>query len=244
MTSLQQHAYPPDAQFLQRFFKTAPGQYGAGDIFLGVRVPVTRRVCKPYLALPPDQVDKLLESPFHEHRLAAVIIMASQAQRAVKNQDTATAKQLYQQYCRQRRRINNWDIVDVSCPQVVGGYLYHFTSKQWQPLSSLAASEWLWDRRIAIISTLYFIRQGWLEPTWDIATTLLQDSHDLIQKAVGWMLREAGKHNQAALLDFLEQHAVVMPRTMLRYSIEKLSPSQRKFYLARKQSLANSGIKK
>lgn len=219
---------PTDAVFAQRFFKTGKGQYGEGDIFLGIRVPVVRKIAATYRALPLDQIETLLESPIHEHRLAALVIMTEQAKRA----DPAQHKALYDLYLRRTDRINNWDLVDISCRDVVGGYLL---DKPRQPLYTLAVSKDLWERRIAIVSTWQFIRVGQLDDTFAIAKLLLKDTHDLIHKAVGWMLRETGKRDEGALKHFLDLHAAEMPRTALRYALERLHPGDKEFYMTRKQ---------
>ncbi len=226
MHALDKLGNAQDAAFLQRFFKTGEGQYGAGDKFIGVRVPDTRKVCRLFQDLSLVEIEKLLESPVHEHRLGAVIIMAEQAKRS---RDPAHKKALYDLYLRRTDRINNWDIVDVSCRDVVGGYLQ---DKSRAPLYKLAKSRNIWERRIAIISTWQFIRTGDLNDTFKIAEILLTDTHDLIHKAVGWMLREAGKKDRAALLAFLDKHAAVMPRTALRYAIEHLPPEQKSHYMS------------
>lgn len=221
---LNAHENPADAEFLQRFFKTGKGQYGEGDVFIGLRVPQTRMITKKYRDLPLAEIEKLLDSPIHEHRLAAVIIMAERAKRAKEFEK----KDLYDLYLRRTDRINNWDIVDTSCRDVVGGYLMH---KARDPLYKLARSEKMWERRISVVSTWQFIRVGDLDDTFKIAEMLLDDKQDLMHKATGWMLREAGKRDEARLKDFLDQHAAVMPRTMLRYSLEKLHPADRAYYM-------------
>lgn len=217
-----------DAKFLQRFFKTGEGQYGAGDVFIGVRVPAVRRVAAKYKDLSLEELPKLLASPVHEHRLAAVIIMTNQSKRA----DEQGKRELYDLYLRSTDRINNWDIVDVSCRDVVGGYL---APRSKQPLYVLARSKSIWERRIAIVSTWQFIREGELDETFKIAAMLGDDSHDLIHKAVGWMLREAGKKDETRLRKFLDQYAATMPRTMLRYSIERLPSQDRQAYMRQKE---------
>ncbi len=218
---------PTDAVFLQRFFKTGPGQYGEGDIFLGIRVPVTREVAAQYRTMNLTELEKLLESPIHEHRLAAAIIMSEQFKRA----DAANKKALYNLYLRRTDRINNWDLVDTSCLVIVGGYLL---DKPRDVLYKLARSKDIWERRIAMVSTARFISQGQLQDTFAIAELLLTDTHDLIHKAVGWMLREAGKKDEAALKAFLDKHAGTMPRTALRYSLERLHPADRAHYMSQK----------
>ena len=184
-----------DIDFMMRFFKTGKGQYGEGDVPMGVRVPEIREVCKKYADLSLKDIETLLESPLHEVRQGAAIIMANQAIKAKKDQ--ASRKALYDLYMRRTDRINNWDIVDCSCRDVVGGYLL---DKSREPLYKLAKSDNLWERRIAMVSTWEFIRKGDLADTFKIAEMLLGDKQDLIHKAVGWMLREAGKKDRSALL--------------------------------------------
>lgn len=226
---LNAHEDPAAADFAQRFFKTGKGQYGEGDVFIGLRVPLIRKIAAKYRQLPIDEIEKLLVSPIHEHRLAGVIIMAEQAKRAKPDQH----KQLYELYLKRTDRINNWDIVDASCRDVVGGYLQ---DKSRQPLYDLAKSKDLWERRIAIVSTWQFIRTSDLDDTFKLSEVLMNDDQDLIHKAVGWMLREAGKKDEARLKDFLDQWAAKMPRTMLRYSLEKLHPEERAYYMRQKSS--------
>jgi 3-methyladenine DNA glycosylase AlkD len=230
--ALQKHAKVDDGAFLQGFFKTGEGQYGEGDIFIGVRVPMTRTVCKTFKDLPLDEIDKLLASPIHEHRLAAVILLSNQFAKA----DDRMRKAIFETYMRGLRggRINNWDIVDVSAEYVVGEYL---RDKPRDLLFELAASDDIWRRRAAMVGTFAFIKKGDPSTSLLIAEKLLHDKHDLIQKAVGWMLREIGKRvDRAVLLQFLDEHAHVMPRTMLRYSIEHLPPGQRQHYLGLRQT--------
>lgn len=231
LAALEAHASHADAQFLTRFFKTGEGQYGAGDQFIGVRVPDTRQVAKRFVKASLTDLEELLESPIHEMRLCAVIIMAEQAKRA----DDGLHRELFELYLNRADRINNWDIVDASCRGVVGGYLMHHPAKQ-KLLDKLAVSQDLWTRRIAMVSTWQFIRAGQLEPTFRIAALLLNDEHDLIHKAVGWMLREAGKKNELELRQFLARYKNTMPRTALRYAIEKFSPEDRAQFMKRSKS--------
>jgi 3-methyladenine DNA glycosylase AlkD len=217
---------PADAQFLQRFFKTGPGEYGHGDVFLGIRVPETRKLARKYAELPLSQVRRLLHAKEHEARLVALIILTIQYPRA----DADQQQQIFDFYLAHTKCINNWDLVDVSAPSVVGAHLY---GKDTARLDELAASRLLWDRRIAIIATQYFIRRGEFRPTLRLARKLLNDRHDLIHKAVGWMLREVGNKDRTSLIEFLDEHHRDMPRTMLRYAIEKFEPSVRSSYLAR-----------
>ena len=222
---LNKHENPADAVFLQRFFKTGKGEYGEDDIFIGLRVPQTRKIAKQFNNLALPEIEKLLESPVHEHRLAALVIMTNQAKKA----DDSHKKTLYDLYLKRTDRINNWDLVDISCREVVGGYLM---DKSRAPLYKLAKSKDLWERRIAMVSTWQFIREGQLDDTFAIAELLLYDTHDLIHKAVGWMLREAGKKDEAALKEFLDARAITMPRTALRYSIERLHPADKVRYMS------------
>lgn len=209
------------------FFKTYDGGYGAGDKFIGIRVPVTRSVCRKYRDLSLEEIEKVLDSPVHEHRLAAVIIMAEQAKRA----DEKQKNNLFDLYLRRHDRINNWDLVDTACTYVVGNYLL---DKPRTVLYKLTKSQDVWERRTAIVSTGAFIRKGDLGDTFVISEMLLHDKHDLIHKATGWMLREAGKRDEAALKKFLDKHAHEMPRTMLRYSLEKLNSNEKAHYMAMK----------
>ena len=223
---LNQHASDTDAIFLQRFFKTGPGEYGEGDQFIGLRVPQTRQICRDFFELSIDQIEIMLGSPIHEHRLAGLIIMSNQAKS--KKFPTSHKELLYELYLRRTDRINNWDLVDTSCRYVVGGYLM---DKPRDILYQLAESNDLWERRIAIVSTWEFIRHGDLDDTFRLSKVLKNDKQDLIHKASGWMLREAGKKDIDRLVEFLDENATTMPRTMLRYSIEKLPETQRRYYL-------------
>lgn len=233
MMALDKYSSDSDAIFLQHFFKTGPGQYGEGDIFIGVRVPDNRKVCKQYIALPMDEVDKLLVSPIHEHRLSGVYILCYKYKKA----NNFERKEIFELYIKAlyAGHINNWDIVDMSCPTVVGEYLL---DKNRDILYTLAKSQKLWEKRVAIISTYAFIRSGDFSTTLDIADILLNDSHDLIHKAVGWMLREVGKRiDEEILIDYLEKNASVMPRTMLRYACEKLSVDKKQYFYNLKNTI-------
>ena len=216
-----------EIDLLGRFFKTGKGEYAEGDIFIGVTVPANRKICKKYHGMNITEIEAALESPIHEVRLAAVMIMADKA----KKTDGALKKTLYDLYLRRTDRINNWDIVDSSCRDVVGEYLL---DKPRDPLYKLARSADLWERRIAMVSTSAFMRAGQDADVYKIAEMLLGDKHDLIHKAVGWMLREAGKRvSRPHLLAFLDKHAKTMPRTALRYAIEHLDPLTRQEYMKR-----------
>ena len=217
---------PDDAVFLQRFFKTGPGEYGAGDVFLGIRVPQSRVIAKKYRELPFPELKKLLHAKEHEARLVALIILTLQYPKA----DDDGQQKIFDFYLANTKYINNWDLVDASAGAIVGAHLFGGDTSL---LDELAESELLWERRIAIIATHYFIRKGQFKDTLRIAKKLLGDKHDLIHKAVGWMLREVGNKDRSALVKFLDKHHRNMPRTMLRYAIEKFDASVRSGYLAR-----------
>ena len=222
--ALREHANKNIAEHSARFFKTGPGEYAEGDKFIGVRVPKIRRVAKEYRELSLESVLKLLQSGIHEERFLALSILVLKYEKG----DEREQKSIYHQYLKHTKFINNWDLVDTSCHKIVGPYLLERDRK---PLYRLAMSEDLWERRISIISTYYFIKQKDLDDTFGLAKILLRDSHDLIHKAVGWMLRECGKVNQSAEDDFLKSHYKDMPRTMLRYAIEHFPNSKRVKYL-------------
>lgn len=223
---LQSLASPDDALFLQRFFKTGPGEYGEGDMFIGIRIPVLRNVARSALDLPAADVKKLLHSGIHEERMLALLILVLRF-RNKKTTDEERGR-IYRFYLDHTAFINNWDLVDLSSEYIVGPYL---EDKPRDPLYQLARSSLLWDRRIAIIATFHFIRLHDFSDTLSLSELLLNDSHDLVHKAVGWMLREIGKRNPAAEEDFLQKHYTRMPRTMLRYAIEKFPESRRQAYL-------------
>lgn len=221
-----------DAVFLQRFFKTGPGEYGEGDVFIGVRVPQTRAVAKRFAGLPLTEVRTLLDSPVHEHRLAGLIIVNAAFARAsgARHRDDAERAGLADFYLRAVRagRVNNWDLVDASAEYVLGAYL---VDRPRQLLEELAASPVLWERRVAVLSTFAFIKLGDASTTLLLAARLLDDREDLMHKAVGWMLRETGKRvDRRLLLDFLDAHAARMPRTMLAYATEHLDAETRARY--------------
>jgi 3-methyladenine DNA glycosylase AlkD len=226
LAELEKYAAPGDAEFLGRFFKTGKGQYGEGDVFIGVRVPKTRIVAKLFKDLSIEELETLLEHPIHEVRLCAVIIMADEAGRA----DEQRCKMLYDLYLKRTDRINNWDIVDTSCRDVVGGYLLKHP-EEMDVLKKLARSKNLWERRIAMVSTWQFIRVKKFGPTFEIAGMLLGDKEDLMHKAVGWMLREVEKRDAAPVRAFLEKHAHHMPRTALRYAIEHFDTDERQYFM-------------
>lgn len=226
---------PEQAANLARFFKTGPGEYGEGEHFIGVKVPVIRKVAKEFKDLPFAEAECLLHSEIHEERLLALVILVGRFQKG----DDTTRKSIYDLYLANTAHINNWDLVDLSAPQIVGG---HLETRSRKPLDRLAKSASLWERRISIVATHWFIRQGDLADTIRIAEKLLSDKEDLIHKAVGWMLREVGKRDVAVLEEFLDQHCRVMPRTMLRYAIERFPEKKRLAYLRNKTfSRTNAG---
>lgn len=227
-------ADPDDAVFLQRFFKTAPGEYGEGDVFIGVRVPQTRSVAKRFAGLPLTEVRVLLDSPVHEHRLAGLIILNAAFARAsdARHRDEAERARLAAFYVRAVRDgcVDNWDLVDSSAEYVLGAYLL---DRPRDLLDELAASPVLWERRVAVLSTFAFLKAGDASTSLALAARLLDDPEDLMHKAVGWMLRETGKRvDRTLLLGFLDEHAGRMPRTMLAYATEHLDPSTRAAYRA------------
>ena len=224
-TELEKLANPDLAHFAQRFFRTGLGEYGDGDRFRGIRVPEIRKLVSKHAVLPLDETKCLLRSEFHEDRLLALLILVRQFAKGVELDRT----RIYELYLKNMDAVNNWNLVDSSAPYIVGPYLLH---KDRQPLHHLARSVDLWHRRIAIIATSHFIRNNDFADTLAISEVLLDDREDLIHKAVGWMLREVGKRNLEIELAFLKKHAGKMPRTMLRYAIEKFPESQRKAWLA------------
>lgn len=218
------------ASILQKFFKTGPGGYGEGDVFRGIRIPALRKLSAKYQDLSLPHVEQLLHSAFHEDRMLAVLMLVRRYQKG----DEATKRQVYRLYLKNRKFINNWDLIDVSAPHVVGAFLW---DKDREVLYRLAQSNNLWDRRIAIISTFYFIRRGEFGETLTVARMLLLDAEDLIHKATGWMLREVGNRNLRIEEDFLRDCYQQMPRTMLRYAIEKFPEIRRRQYLKGEVSL-------
>ena len=215
------------AIILAGFFKTGAGQYGASDKFLGITVPAQRTVAKKFSELSLKEIAKLLKSPYHEHRLTALLILVDKFGQAIE----AEKQKIVKFYLAKIKFINNWDLVDLSADKILGEWLLAHPDNKL--LNRLTASKNLWQRRIAVLATLAFIKQKKLAPTFALAKKLLSDRHDLIHKAVGWMLREAGKRDRVALEKFLNHYAVRLPRTMLRYALEKFSPAKRQFYLSR-----------
>jgi 3-methyladenine DNA glycosylase AlkD len=223
---LKSMADPDKAAILQRFFKTGPGQYGEGDIFIGVRVPQSRQIAKKFSQLPLGEVRTLLYSRIHEERLVALLILARRYGSASSCMEKEEIVKFYLNHIKQ---VNNWDLVDLSAPNILGAHLVDSRDRR-RLLYRLARSENLWERRIAIVATHHFIRNGDFSDTLKIAEMLLQDRHDLMHKAAGWMLREVGKRDAAAEEAFLEKHFSVIPRTMLRYAIERLPENKRRRY--------------
>lgn len=223
---LKSMADAPLGKKYARFFKTGKGEYGAGDIFIGLRVPVLHRTAKKYLSLNLNQVEKLLQSKIHEFRLTALLILTYKFPKA----DKSEKKQIYSLYLKNTQYINNWDLVDLSAPKIVGAYLLDKTEKR-KILYKLAQSKNLWKQRISVLSTFTFIKKLDFKDALKISKILLHHPHDLIHKAVGWMLREIGKKDQKTEEKFLKAHYQTMPRTMLRYAIEKFSEKKRQFYL-------------
>lgn len=213
------------ARQLQLFFRTGPGEYGEGDRFLGVRVPLTRALARRYRDLRLDDCRRLLDSPWHEERLLALLILVAQYARG----DAAARDEILGLYLGSTHRINSWDLVDVSAEHIVGA---HLRTGDRSLLTALARSASVWERRIAVLATFHFIKAGEPDETLRLAELLLDDPHDLIHKAAGWMLREVGKRDRDRLERFLHAHAARMPRTMLRYAIEKLDPATRAAWLS------------
>lgn len=219
-------ADPDIAAHSLRYFRAEPGGYGAGDRFLGIRVPAVRRVAREHSDASAATAFALLRSPLHEDRLCALLLLVALFERG----DTALRRSIYERYLESiRTRINNWDLVDTSAPAIVGGYL---ADRGKRPLYRLARSRNVWERRVAMLATFAFIKAGAFDDALAIAERLLDDTEDLIHKAAGWMLREVGNRDDAALREFLNSHHGRMPRTMLRYAIEKLGPPERAAYLA------------
>ena len=213
-------------EIFPKFFKAGKGEYGEGDRFLGVTVPNIRAIAKLHKDISIEEIRDLIQSEWHEVRLCALIIMVEKS----KKKDEALRKELFNLYLSQTKRINNWDLVDLSCRFIIGEYLL---DKSRDILYQLAQSSLLWDNRIAIVSTYAFIRKGQLEDTYALSDLMMQHPHDLMHKAIGWMLREAGKRNPERLYDYVMSHRADMPRTMLRYAIEKFSPKERTILMKR-----------
>ena len=213
-------------EIFPKFFKAGKGEYGEGACFLGVTVPNIRAIAKLHKDISIEEIRDLMQSEWHEVRLCALLIMVEKS----KKKDEALRKELFNLYLSQTKRINNWDLVDLSCRFIIGEYLL---DKSRDILYQLAQSPLLWDNRIAIVSTYAFIRKGQLEDTYALSDLMMQHPHDLMHKAIGWMLREAGKRDSERLYDYVMSHRADMPRTMLRYAIEKFSPKERAILMKR-----------
>ncbi|KAA6330392.1 hypothetical protein EZS27_020888 [termite gut metagenome] len=224
---LEKHIDPIKREYLPKFFKTGKGQYGEGDLFLGVVVPNTRFVAKQYKNEPFEILAELLQSEWHECRLCALLMMVERFNKS----DEKGRNVIYDFYLSQTTRINNWDLVDLSAPNIVGTYLL---DKPRDDLYHLAESFLLWEQRIAVVSTAMLIKNNDFIDIIRLSELLLHHQHDLIQKAIGWMLREMGKKDKDLLIQFLDKHAKIMPRTMLRYSIEKFDEEEKQYYMNRK----------
>jgi len=214
------------ARHLMGFFKTGEGQYGEGDLFLGIKVPITRAMAKKYYTeISLDEIDELIKNPYHEIRLLALLLMVFIYEK------TNFKKEIFELYLSNIQYINNWDLVDLSAPKIIGNFI--FENKTPAPIYKLANTNHLWSNRISVISTLYFIKKGDFSIILDLSEKFLTHKHDLMQKAVGWMLREMGKVDEAPLYAFLDKHHKIMPRTMLRYSIERLPEHKKAFYMGK-----------
>ena len=231
LSDLQSVGTEEKAKHLSRFFKTGKGEYGEGDHFLGVVVPATRAIAKANLQISFDELQKLLDSPWHEARLCALLILVERSQK--KKISEEEREKIFRFYIDNIRKCNNWDLVDLSCPQLLGQYL--LANGNYSLLYKLADSNNLWEQRIAIVSTIAFIRKNIFEETFNLAILLMNHPHDLIHKAIGWMLREIGKKDQAALTSFLETYATRLPRTALRYAIERYPEHERLYFLKKKR---------
>jgi len=220
---------PEKAKHSARFFKTGPGEYGEGDVFIGVTVPNQRMIAKRYRALPLAEIGPLITSRVHEHRLTGLLVLVEQFAR---NQHTPSRREIVDYYLQHLDRVNNWDLVDLSASKILGAHLLQHPEER-EILFTLAGSSDLWRRRVAVLATLPMIKTGRFDELLTLGETLLGDPHDLMHKAVGWMLREVGKVDLSVLDGFLEKHASTMPRTMLRYSIERMEPARRRHFMNR-----------
>jgi Predicted DNA alkylation repair enzyme len=228
LSELLSVANPEKAKFLQGFFKTGKGQYAEGDVMLGIVVPIIRNIVKVNKSLPFPEIQKLLDSEYHEARLSGLLFLVQQFKKSKKEEEK---KEIYEFYLKNARRANNWDLVDVTCRDVVGTYLL---DKDRTVLYELAESDNLWEQRIAIVSTWMFIKHRQFDDTLALSVKLMEHKHDLMHKAIGWMLREVGKKNRETLTDFLEMYATKLPRTSLRYAIEHYPDDQRQYFLKKK----------
>lgn len=232
--TLKEYIDEEKAKVLPRFFKTGRGEYGEGDRFLGITVPNIRTVARMYATAPKEVVGELLMSEWHECRMCGLLIWIIQ----YKKGSNEKREEIFNLYLGMTERINNWDLVDLSAPGIVGEHLLHMADRS--VLYRLAESPMLWERRIAMVSTLTFIRRGEFGDTFALADRLVDSRHDLMQKAVGWMLREMGKRDVALLRMFLDKHAAIMPRTMLRYAIEKMDNEERSLWMGSKGMITST----
>ncbi len=230
LSEVKKNANPEKAIILKRFFKTGPGGYGEGDTFLGIIVPAQREIAKKYFDLRLADLQKLIRSKFHEARLIAIFILVHQ----YKKSSPENKKKFADFYLKNKSCVNNWDLVDSSSHLILGDYILKHSPKDIKILFTLVKSDIVWDRRIAVLASLAFIRNGDFALTLKLAKMLLKDKHDLMHKGTGWMLREIGNRDEKELEKFLELYAATMPRTMLRYAIEKIPEKKRKYYLSRK----------
>lgn len=219
-----------NAKILKRFFKTGANEYGEGDIFLGIKVPIIRNVCSKYYVLNFEKIQKLLESKYHEFRFSALIILINNFEKG----SVEDKKNIFNFYLKNIKYINNWDLVDLSSHKIIGNYIFNYSRRNIKILYTLSKSEDLWERRISIISLFYFIKNNEFSDSLKICEILINDKEDLINKACGWMLREIGKRDLKILYDFLDKYANIMPRVELRYSIERLEEEIRLKYLNKK----------
>lgn len=227
VAAFKAHRLPAKAALLQRFFKTAPGEYAHGDIFWGLMVPQTRKIVAQCKELPLSEVEKLLQSPVHEIRLGGLLTLVQRYKKV--------PKEVYDLYMKNLKYVNNWDLVDLTAHRIIGAEFDRLNKNPLPLLTKLAQSKILWERRVAVLSTFHFINKGQPEFSLKIAELLLHDPHDLIHKAVGWMLREVGKRcSHADEVAFLHKHARSMPRTMLRYAIERFPVKEREFFMGQK----------
>jgi 3-methyladenine DNA glycosylase AlkD len=225
--SLAVLSIPEKAAFFPKFFKTGKGEYGEGDLFLGVTVPDQRSVAKEfYSKINLKELSELLSSPYHEHRLTALLILISKFE---KTKDQAVKDEVIKFYLNHLQHINNWDLVDTSCYKILGRYA--FENQKENLLRELSKSDQMWHKRIAVVGTMYYVKKGSFELTKEFVTQNLHHPHDLMHKANGWLLREMGNKNEAELIDYLNKYYKEMPRTCLRYAIEKLDEEVRQDYL-------------
>lgn len=230
ITQIEAETNPEKAKHLQYFFKTGKGQYAEGDLFLGLAVPQTRAIVKQTEKLPLEEIGKLLDSPYHEIRLAGLLLLVKQYKAAKK--DKIEQQAVYEFYVENARKANNWDLVDLTCRDIIGMHLLD-KEEERNILYTLIKSENLWEQRIAIVSTWAFIKQHQFDDTFALSLQIMDHKHDLMHKAMGWMLREVGKMDRGALVQFLEIHRKNMPRTALRYAIEHFDQEQRTYFMGK-----------